>query len=162
MKGKVCVGGVYTMDHEVVPRPCKICDWLLNSFWDHFGLHQGNFIKVTMEFKVSKRHILKPTLFIDMVQHVLRWERQNRYSGRKKQGPSNCCFSKVLMSFFGEEKMKTREDNKRVKLDFFFKTPFFGHIFKKSSHPLFGAWSFLLVQIRFTPNKGSKDFCKLI
>ena len=31
------------MDHEVVPRPYKICDWLLNSssFWDHFGLHQG-------------------------------------------------------------------------------------------------------------------------
>ena len=21
---------VYTMDHEVIPRPCKICDWLLN------------------------------------------------------------------------------------------------------------------------------------
>jgi hypothetical protein len=22
---------VFTMDHEVIPRPCKICDWLLNS-----------------------------------------------------------------------------------------------------------------------------------
>jgi hypothetical protein len=30
-----------TMDREVAPRPCKICDWLLNSSWDHFGLHQG-------------------------------------------------------------------------------------------------------------------------
>ena len=28
---------VYTMDHKVVPRPCKICDWLLNSSWDHLG-----------------------------------------------------------------------------------------------------------------------------
>ena len=32
---------VYTMDHEVIPRPCKIWDWLLNVSWDHFGLHQG-------------------------------------------------------------------------------------------------------------------------
>ena len=30
------------MDHEVIPRPCKGVDWLLNSSWDHFGLHQGN------------------------------------------------------------------------------------------------------------------------
>jgi hypothetical protein len=29
------------MDHEVVPRPCKICDWSLNLSWDHFGLYQG-------------------------------------------------------------------------------------------------------------------------
>jgi hypothetical protein len=36
-------GVVYAMDHEVIPRPCKICVWLLNlsSSWDHFGLHQG-------------------------------------------------------------------------------------------------------------------------
>ena len=30
---------VHTMDHEVVPRPYRICNWLLNSSWDHFGLH---------------------------------------------------------------------------------------------------------------------------
>ena len=24
---------VYIMDHEVVPRPCKKCDWLLTSSW---------------------------------------------------------------------------------------------------------------------------------
>ena len=35
------LGVVYTMDHEVVPRPCKICDWLSNSPWDHFNLHKG-------------------------------------------------------------------------------------------------------------------------
>ena len=33
-------GVVYTMEHEVVPRPCKICDWLLNLYRDHFGLHR--------------------------------------------------------------------------------------------------------------------------
>ena len=35
------LGVVYTMNHEVVPRPCKICDWLLNSSWDYFNLHRG-------------------------------------------------------------------------------------------------------------------------
>ena len=35
-----CRGDVYTMDHEVVPMPCKVCDWLLNLSQDHFGLHK--------------------------------------------------------------------------------------------------------------------------
>jgi hypothetical protein len=48
------------MDHEIVPRPCKLCDWLLNSYKDHFGLHQGKNVRVTMEFEVSKRRILRP------------------------------------------------------------------------------------------------------
>ena len=59
------------MDHGVVPRPCKIRDWLLNSSWDHFGLHQGRKnVRVTMEFEVPKRHIARPTLSNDMVQRV--------------------------------------------------------------------------------------------
>jgi hypothetical protein len=35
-------GAVSTLDRDevVVPRPCKIGDWLLNSSHDHFGLHQ--------------------------------------------------------------------------------------------------------------------------
>ena len=76
------------MDHEVVPRLCKPCDWLLNSSYDHFGLHQGKMIKMTMQFEVSKRHLLRPTLSIDMVQQVLRWERQKRcYYRKKRKGP---------------------------------------------------------------------------
>ena len=51
---------VYTMDHEVVPGPCKSVDWLLNSSWDHFGLHQGKNGSMTMKVKVLKRHILRP------------------------------------------------------------------------------------------------------
>jgi len=31
-----------------------------------------------MEFKVPKRHILRPALSTNMVQRVLRWERQKR------------------------------------------------------------------------------------
>ena len=67
------------MDHEVIPRLYKLCDWLLNLLWDHFGVHKGENDKVTMEFDSSlQRHILRPTLFIDKVQRVLQWERQAR------------------------------------------------------------------------------------
>ena len=99
------------MDHEVVPRPYKISDWLLNSPWDHFGLHQENNVKVTTKFEVPKRHILRPTLSIDMVQWVLRWEWKKRWSGRNGQGSmvENYCYNKIIMTFLGEEKMKTRE-----------------------------------------------------
>ena len=30
---------IYTVGHEVMSRPCKIWDWLLNLSQDHFGLH---------------------------------------------------------------------------------------------------------------------------
>ena len=53
--------------------------------------------------------------------------------------------------FFGEEKMKTKVDKKMVKLDFWAYT-------KKISTFTFGAWSFLLVHIWFTPNEGPKAF----
>jgi hypothetical protein len=35
------LGVVYIMDHEVVMRPSKIYDWLLNLSQDHFSLQQG-------------------------------------------------------------------------------------------------------------------------
>jgi hypothetical protein len=47
-------GAVYTMDHEVVPRPSKRCDWTLKSSWDDLGLHQGKNGRVTTEVKVHK------------------------------------------------------------------------------------------------------------
>ena len=131
------------MDHEVVPRPCKICDWLLNASRDHFGLHQGEKnVKVTMELEIPKRHILRPTLYTDMVQRAVRWERQKRRSGRKRQRPmaKKCCYNAFLMKlFFGEEKMKTRENKRMVQL--------FGHMFKNSTHSHFGAWSFHFIHI---------------
>jgi hypothetical protein len=49
------------MDHEVVSRPCKICDWLLKLSQVHFDLHQGKYVKVIMEFEVPKRHSLRPS-----------------------------------------------------------------------------------------------------
>jgi hypothetical protein len=66
------------MDHEVIPRPCKICDWLLNSSRDHFGVHQGKNIKVTMEFEVPKTHIYG-------LHYSLTWS-GGFYSRRGKRG----------------------------------------------------------------------------
>jgi hypothetical protein len=43
------------MDHEVVPRPCEVCDWLLNSSGVHFDLYQGNNVRLTMEFEVPQK-----------------------------------------------------------------------------------------------------------
>ena len=67
----------------------------------------------------------------------------------------------IMIFFLGEEKVKTREDKKNRQTRFLFfifsKMPFLGHVFKKSTHSIFGAWSFLLTQIRFTPSKGPKD-----
>ena len=129
-------GVVYIMDHEVVPRPCKICDWLLNSSWDHFGLHQGNNVRVIMEFEVPKRHILRTRLSTDMVQCVLQWERQKKRSRRKRQGPmaKKWRYDKKIneIMFWGRED----EDKKRQENDqtlFCFKCLFWAYL-KKNQH----------------------------
>ena len=108
----------YTMNHEVVPRPCKICDWLVDSSRDHFGLHQGRNIRMTMELEVPKRHILRPTLSTNMVEWVLWWERQKRCSSRLRQGPmaQTCCYNILLVKLILE---KRNEDKRMVKLNFF-------------------------------------------
>ena len=56
--------------------------------------------------------------------------------------------------------MKTSEWSNLVYfILFYFKQPFLGHILKKNRHIHFlGAWSFLLIHIRFTPNEGPKGF----
>jgi hypothetical protein len=59
-----------------------------------------------MEFEVPKRHILRPTLSGNMVQQVLRWEMQKRCSSRKSKLRAHGR-DKI---FFGEEKMKRKED----------------------------------------------------
>ena len=72
MQAKQSLGPVYTMDHEVVQGRNKSIDWMLSLSWDHFGLHQENNGKVTMEVKVPKQHILRRDSYIDMVQWDLR------------------------------------------------------------------------------------------
>jgi len=60
---------------------------------------------------------------------------------------------------FGEEKMKAKEVKRVIKIYFilFLNFPFWAYI-KKNSTFTFGAWSFLLVHIQFTPSEGPKSF----
>ena len=70
-------------------------------------------------------------------------------------------YYKKLMFFFGGGKRRWRQEKAREwsKLNFiFFKTAPIGHILKKSTNFLFGAWSFLLVHIWLTPSEGPKGF----
>ena len=67
---------------------------------------KGKNVIVTVEFKVLKRHILRPTLSIDMIQHVLQWERQKRCFGRRRHEPMA---KKLMKCFLGKED----EDNRR-------------------------------------------------
>ena len=53
------LGPVCNMDQEVVTVHCKSVDWLLNSFQNHIGLHQGKNGRVPMEVEVLKRHSFK-------------------------------------------------------------------------------------------------------
>ena len=149
------------MDQEVVPRPCKMCDWPLNSSHDHFGLHQGNNVRVTMKFEVPKRHILMPTLSTNMVQRVLQWVRQKGGgSSRKRQGPmvENWCYHNFLM-IFSLRKRRRRQENDKSLIFFSLKTSLFEHIVKKTNTFTFGAWSlFFLAHIRFTPSERPKGF----
>ena len=49
------------------------------------------------------KDILRTNRYTDMIQRVLRWERQERWYGRKRQGPMarKCYFNIFLMNVFG-------------------------------------------------------------
>ena len=63
----------------------------------------------------------------------------------------NIFFNEV---FFGEENMKTKQWSNLISP----KLPFLDRYQKHRHVHFFGAWSFLLVQIRFTPSEGPKSF----
>jgi hypothetical protein len=83
---------VYTMDHESRSKAMQTLwlaiEFVLGSLW---FTHQGQDVRVIMKFEVLKMHFLRPTLFIDMVQQVLRWKRQKRCYGKKKVGIQRFC-----------------------------------------------------------------------
>ena len=56
--------------------------------------------------------------------------------------------------------MKTREDNKIVKLEFLELSnyPLWAYLKKKINTFTFDAWPFMLLHIWFTPSEGPKDF----
>ena len=148
------------MDHEVIARPCKICDWLLNSSHDHFGLHPKKNVKVAMGFEVPKRRMLRPTSSIDVVQRVLPWKRQKRHFKIKIQGPmaKKYCSNKLLLIFFSKEKNRWRQKNMSNLNFFFLNCPFWSYIRKKLHIHLLmhGHCSW------FTPSEGPKSFANQI
>ena len=116
-----------------------------------------------MEFEVPRRRIARPTLSIDMVQRVYfaMEEATEVCFGRKRPRPmaKEYCYNnnKPIKILFGEEKMKTREDKRMVEFEFFQNFPFWTYS-KKINAFTFGAWSFLVVHIRFTPSERPKGF----
>jgi hypothetical protein len=68
-----------------------------------------------MDFKVPQRPILRPTSSIDMVQRVLRWERQKRCYGRKRQGhmAKKYYYNKTLMNFFMKRRQRQEKEKRK-------------------------------------------------
>ena len=78
---EVVHGVVYTMDHEVVPRPGEICVEFVP--WP-FRFTPRRDVKVITQFQILDIRILRPALFGSMVQRVLQWGRQKRCSCKRK------------------------------------------------------------------------------
>ena len=125
------IEGLFTPQTWVVPRPNKICGWLLNSSWDHFGLHQGKNVGVTMEFKIPKRHITRP-------DHPLTWS-NGFCNGRGKRGvvvensrgPWQRNVVMINLCWGREYQDKRRQENGQTWFFFFlFESTLFGHILK--------------------------------
>ena len=95
-------GLVYIVDPEVVPWPSKSVDWLSNSSPDNFSYSKEKMSEgpwrsrsPKYNFKILMNALTWPNGFCN-------WERQERWYGRKRQGPmaEKCHFTKFLMIFF--------------------------------------------------------------
>ena len=144
-------GSCYTTHHEVVPRPYKICDWLLKSSRDHFGLHQRKQTSQSiMEFELPKRHILRPTLSTDMVQRVLMGERQKGALVETCKDPWHKMNVNIRFEwFFSWEEKRTQWNRKEwsSSIFFFFQIcPFWTYIKK------FNTFTFWCVVIPLSPH----------
>ena len=66
-----------------------------------------------------------------------------------------CCYNKILMNFFGEEKMKTRQDKTMVKIYLFtiIIEFFLGHILKINKKLVHGhsSWSTFILDLMRGP-----------
>ena len=72
----------------------------MNLSRDHFSLHIGKNVRVIMEFM--------PTLSTDMVQRVLRWEKQKRCYDKKMQElmTKKYCYNKFLLKLSLEKRIR--------------------------------------------------------
>ena len=90
-----------------------------------------------------------------MVQPVLQWVRQKRCFGRREKRKRKKHTHTHTHTIAGKKRQRQEKIREWSNLVSFFKTTLFGHISKKLlAHSLFGAWSFLLIHIRFTPSEG--------
>ena len=145
------------MDHEVVPWPCKICDWLLHSPRDYY-------FRFILREKCQSGHEVWGTQKMYLNAYIVHWHGPTGFAvgetkevpSRERQGPmtKKWCSSNFLMNFFGGGE---DEDKRMVKLEFCFflsTLPCLGIYMYKINTFTFGAWSFLLVHIQFTPSEG--------
>ena len=116
-------------------------------------------VRATMEFEVLKRHILRLTLFIDMVQQVLWWERQKRCFGRIREEPT--AYIILMKVFWGKEDQdKRRLKNGQTWIFLGQNYPFWTYTKKLS---IFTFWCMVIIplgHIGFTPNEEPKGFVK--
>ena len=137
------------MDHEVIPRPCKICDWLLNMSWDHFNLHQGKNV-------IASDHGVRgpPEDIFQGLHYPPTWS-NGFCSGRGKRGAlvekckgpwqRNTLIIKFLWIFFGGREGK---NNKRQKSNLIcFKIAFLRRILK-----IIGTFTFECMVIPLGPH----------
>ena len=139
LHGNSPVGVVYTMNHEVVPRPCKTCDWLLNSSWDYFSLRQG---KKMSEWPWSSR---SPRNISKGLHCPVTWfngfcgGRGKRGALVKKKGRGPWQRSVVIVNlswnlFEGKGRWsKRRQENGQIRFFFFSKLVFLDTYLKKTS-----------------------------
>jgi len=67
-------------------------------------------------------------------------------------------FEKKIILFFPHISIVMREEKGEVIHEEIPKPTLFEQILNKSTHPLLGTWSLLLVHVWFTPGKGPKGF----
>ena len=113
----------------------SVLDSLYSSLYAHILIHQVQNYKL-LSFSLQNQCLLLTTCFISMYK--------NMYKPKSKISLLLSFIATMLVEIQGEkmrkQKDKRSEDMKMVKPHFFLILPFFGHILKKSTHSLFGAW----------------------
>jgi hypothetical protein len=105
----VCLGVAYNMDHEAVPRLSKICDWLLNSSQDHFGLHQGKKCQSDHEVQGPQKTYFKAYIIHGHGPTCFAMGETKKMCSNKKKARAHVS----IMNVFGgkEDKDKRRQKN---------------------------------------------------
>jgi hypothetical protein len=116
------------MDHEVVPRPCTLCDLVVELFPGPLQCTPKKNVRLTMEIEVPKRCIFRPTSSTNMVQRVFMvGESKEVFLFKKKRARAHnediMCFIYIYIRILlggRKEKMSLREDKRMIKLYFIF------------------------------------------